>query len=399
MPTPGEPDGSPPMRSRAFQRVLLLFAIVAAAAAGTVPGITFLRAAALVARASGMQGEWPARMARFDAASFSVSDLRVPTRYGPVRARLYTPRRAFWRTIVLTPGVHMDGIDEPRLAKFARDFAASGLAVLTPEIPDLLEYRIGPRLPDYIEDVARWAAAQRALSRDRQVGLVGISFSGGLSIVAAGRPSIRDRVAFTLSFGGHGDLPRTLEYLCTGVRADGAIRPPHDYGVAVILLNAAPLVVPPGQVEGLVGGILTFLRASSIDMYDKPRARREFDRAIAAAGRLPEPSATLMRHVNARDVGALGRVLVPFIDAYAGDPALSAVRSPAPSTPVLLLHGADDNVIPAIESRLLGEYLARRGTPTRVLITPLITHAEIDHPPSAGEVLRMVRFWMELVGR
>ena len=48
------------------------------------------------------------------------------------------------------------------------------------------------------------------------VGLMGISFSGGLSIVAAGRPTLRDRVAYVFSFGGHDDLPRVLRYLCTG---------------------------------------------------------------------------------------------------------------------------------------------------------------------------------------
>jgi len=399
MPTPAEPDGSPPMSSRRISLLLTSFAGIVAIAVAAVPSLNFLHGAALVARASGMHGEWPERIARFDAVSFDVSDLQVPSRAGPLRARLYTPARPTSRTLVLTPGVHMDGIDEPRLVKFARDFAASGLAVLTPELPDLLEYRVTPRLPDLIEDAVGWASRQRRLARDGRVGLVGISFAGGLSVVAAGRPSIRDRVAFTMSFGGHGDLPRTLKYLCTGIQADGAARPPHDYGVAVILLNAAPLIVPAGQADGLVEGILTFLRASSIDMYDKPRARVEFDRARAMAERLPEPSATLLRHVNARDVSALGRVLMPYVDAYAGDPALSAMRSPAPRGPVLLLHGADDNVIPAVESRWLGDYLTRRGTPTQVLITPLITHAEIDRPPSVGEVVRMVRFWTALVSR
>jgi hypothetical protein len=27
------------------------------------------------------------------------------------------------------------------------------------------------------------------------------------------------------------------------------------------------------------------------------------------------------------------------------------------------------------------------------LSTPLITHAEVDHPPEIGEVWRLVRFW------
>ena len=49
--------------------------------------------------------------------------------------------------------------------------------------------------------------------------MMGISFSGGLSIVAAGRPSLANRVAYVFSFGGHDDLPRVLRYLCTGTAA------------------------------------------------------------------------------------------------------------------------------------------------------------------------------------
>ena len=62
-----------------------------------------------------------------------------------------------------------------------------------------------------------WLSSDAGLAPDRKVGLMGISFSGGFSVVAAGRPSMADRVAFVFSFGGHADLPRVLRYLCTGV--------------------------------------------------------------------------------------------------------------------------------------------------------------------------------------
>ena len=56
---------------------------------------------------------------------------------------------------------------------------------------------------DVIEDAVGWMTQQPELAPDGRVGIIGISFAGGLSIVAAGRPSIRDKVAFVLSFGGH----------------------------------------------------------------------------------------------------------------------------------------------------------------------------------------------------
>ena len=83
----------------------------------------------------------------------------------------------------------------------------------------------------------------------------------------------------------------------------------------------------------------------------------------------------------------------------ADDPALSPVRAAAPSAAVYLLHGADDNVIPAIESELLAQELRKRGVAVDKLVTPLITHAEVDRPPSVSEVWRLIDFWGSLLAR
>jgi hypothetical protein len=132
-------------------------------------------------------------------------------------------------------------------------------------------------------------------------------------------------------------------------------------------------------------------------MTDKAAARREFDRAIAMEPTLDEPARTLLHYVNTRNVTALGPILLPEVTKYAADPALSPERSPAPRSEVLLLHGSDDNVIPAIESTLLGRDLAGRGTVVHVLLSGLITHAEVDRAPTAGEVWRLVRFWSRVL--
>ena len=47
------------------------------------------------------------------------------------------------------------------------------------------------------------------------------------------------------------------------------------------------------------------------------------------------------------------------------DPALSPERSAPPPVPVYLLHGTDDNVIPAVESALLAADLRARGGDVR----------------------------------
>ena len=86
--------------------------------------------------------------------------------------------------------------------------------MLTIAAPDLQRFKITPA--GHRRDRRRGDVDQRASRSSRtdgKVGILGISFSGGLSIVAAGRDSIRDRVAFVMSFGGHGDLARVMHYL------------------------------------------------------------------------------------------------------------------------------------------------------------------------------------------
>jgi dienelactone hydrolase len=358
----------------------------------------YVRAAAFVARAAGMDGVARAA-AEWHTSPIAERSLTVPWREGRLQARWYTPNRREHAPIVLVPGVHASGIEEPRLVGFARDLASVGHPVLTVQLEDLMRYAITPRSTDMIEDAAGWLLRQPDLAPDGRIGLMGISFAGGLSLVAAGRPSLRGRVIFVMSFGGHGDLPRTLRYLCTGIEPDGTRRPPHDYGVAVILLGVAARVVPQEQVPPLRQAVLTFLEASRLDMVDKARSQAEFERARALEGTLPDPSRTIMGYVNRRDVAHLGPLLLPHVGILGGDPALSPSRSEPPSAEVYLLHGADDNVIPASESVLLARELRERGVQVRQLATPLITHAEVDREASAGEVWQLVRFWGQLLSR
>lgn len=376
-------------------RKLLAALLVAAAllVMGYVAAHDYVEAAAFVVRAAGMQG-LARKAAAVEAVPVTRSEHPVPWRSGTLRGRTYEPASITGRPILLVPGIHAAGIDEPRLINFATEIAAAGHPVITAGLPPLNEYRLSPATTDMIEDAALWVRgewAPRIPGADDDVGLMGISFGGGLAVVAASR--LADRAAWVLSLGGHGDLARTLRYLAGGSRAAGTVPAPHDYGVVIILLNAAGRVVPEEQVEPLRRGLHTFLEASHLDMVDKTRAAEVFGRARAMAAELPEPARTYMTWVNDRNVGELGALLRPQIDALGDDTAMSPEDNPPPSAPVYLLHGSGDNVIPASETERLAEDLARRGGEVIHLVTPLITHAEVDRPPSPTEIWRLVRFW------
>jgi dienelactone hydrolase len=343
------------------------------------------------------------------------ADFTVPTRAGAIPARFYRPSRQTRRTVLLIPGVHRDGINESRLVGLAEDLAATGFGVLTVAAPDLQRFKITPAVTDVIEDAAKWTADQSQYRTDGKIGILGISFSGGLSIVAAGRDSIRDRIAFVMSFGGHGDLARAMHYLTSGeVLGDlqlakqssavaGAdhvgVHPPHDYGLAVTLLNLADRVVPADQVAALSKGIDGFLLASSLAVTDPPNAVPVFEDMKKYQETLPEPSRTYMQYVNDRAVDKLGPILLPVADGLASHPAMTALspeRATPPAAPIFLLHGVDDNVIPSVETVLLAEHLKGRAR-VQGLLSGLITHAEVNRSATSTEIWRLASFWRDVM--
>jgi dienelactone hydrolase len=378
--------------------------LIVAVAAAVYAALPYISSTLLIARVANVGGRVEA-FANARARDVVVQPARtIPTRHGNVPAQVYEPSGGVTRTALMIPGIHSFGIDEPRLKALADDMAGSGVRVVTMALPDLTLYRITPKATDVIEDGVAWLSEQPGYAPDGKVGIVGISFAGGLSIAAAGRERIRDRLAYVVSFGGHGDLPRVMRYLATGEAAQApgvATFPPHDYGVAVILYGLADQgIVPADQVDALRDGISTFLYASQLTLVNMEDANATFAKAREMAEALPEPSRMYMEWINTWNVAKLGPALVPYLDALgADDPALSPERATPPAAPIYLLHGHEDTVIPAAESVVLGNHLREAGADVTVLLSALITHAELDKGATASDVWQLVSFWAGVLRR
>src|SRR5688572_8199634 len=268
------------MRSR---RLVVLLITVLVVAIGLYAARPYVRAASLIVRAASLGGRAEA-IANAQAHSVTARPKHmVPTRHGDVAARLFVPDAEPDRTLLVMPGINSLGIDEPRVIELATDLAGSGFRVMLMALPDLMQYRITPKATDVIEDTVDWMARQAAIAPEGRVGIAAVSFAGGLSISAAGRERIRDKVDFVLSLGGHGDLRRVMRYLATGESpmVEGTSRDaPHDYGVAVILYGLADRgAVPIDQVPALRAAIETFLLASQLTVSNRDAADKTFAKA------------------------------------------------------------------------------------------------------------------------
>lgn len=383
--------------------VLVLLVVIAGGWFAARAARPTVAAAALILDLTGQQPRLRSWLP-IHAQPVTTRDFDVPARHGAVHARLFEPATPAGHPIAIFPGVHGGGVDEPRMNALARQFAANGLRVLIAPLPELRIYTIRPRSTDDVEDVSLWLASQPALAPDGKIGLVGVSFAGGLALVAAGRPTLAGKLVLVAAMGSHGDLPRAMKYLCTGVLPDGSVQPAHDYGSVVILLAGLHHFAPPEQVDALRQAIVTFLDASSLDVTDPPKSAALFAEAKRLGDALPEPARGVMELVNRRDVKTLGPMLLPYLEELGGAAALSPERSPATTAPVFLLHGSHDNVIPYTETPMLANYLRAHGNAdVTELLTPLISHANAqgvssDSPPPAfGAVWRLTRFWASML--
>src|SRR5262245_55374324 len=161
--------GMPERRKRRWRIAIAFAGVLAALVWFAAP---YARSAALL---MDMTGAAPAlrRWLPVRTHEIETREVSVPVRTGSIPARMYRARIAKAPTLVVFPGVHGGGVDEPRLVALSKRIAGAGATVLSVPIPELRRYQLTPKATDSIEDVIRWAAANRELAPGGRVGIVG----------------------------------------------------------------------------------------------------------------------------------------------------------------------------------------------------------------------------------
>ena len=300
---------------------------------------------------------------------------------GSTRMRVYTPRGAQGPPgLVIVHGVHRLGVDEPRLQAFSRAIASAGVTVLAPHVAELADYRIDAR------SVATLGAAANELARETgrsRVGVMGLSFAGGLALLTAADPAWGERVGFVVSVGGHHDLARVLRFFATSEAPspDGLWKlHAHDYGVLVLAYRYVEDFFPEADVEIARDALRMWLWG------DKP-ASEVRARAMSPAGR------TQMQRFYDQREDLLGDELIASAERHrdAMGPVSPRTTLGDVRVPVFLLHGELDDVIPSSEARWIDHDLPAT-TPRELLVTSAMRHVELVGTPTGAQKLALVRF-------
>ncbi len=325
--------------------------------------------------ASGMLVGW-------EGHELDTHDLTISTTQGPVRARLYTPRGvAHPEGMVLVHGIHHLGIDEPRLVNFARAAASDGFSVLTPEIVALADYHVDAQSIGTIGESTEWL--QQHLDSG-PVTIVGVSFAGGLSLLAACDPRYAPHIRELVLMGAYDDLGRVVRFLATSQAEfpDGQVEPyhAHDYGAAVFVYSNLEQFFPAVDLPAAHDALRDWL-------WERPADAQALLPKLS-----PEGRATI-EILMAREIKKLRPKL---LDAIQADDARLTELSPrgklgALRVPVFLLHGATDDIIPSTETLWLEKEIPKQDL-REALITPAFSHVDPDKHAVWRDQLRLVNF-------
>lgn len=310
------------------------------------------------------------------------------------RAYLYEPPVAATGAVLVAPGLHFAGPDDPRLDRFCRILAASGHVVLCPFLPSFTALLVEPHAADDLIAAFDVLEAEAVVRRLPAPAILSISFGSLPTAVLAARASHRRRLGGWISFGGYRDFAATIRFALTGrLRGErGEVELPRDpLNAPVVILNVLPFLgseLGDGVDRARLAGALREAahRTWGRQELKRPGARDPIIHAIAAA--LPERERDLVLVACGLRPGAAELLEIGL--ARAGDAFEFA--DPGPhlrqiEAPVAVVHGRDDDVIPWLEAEKLAAALPPgRG---RLHLTGLFGHTGSARP-RAGDVAREV---------
>ena len=267
----------------------------------------------------------------------------------PSPGDLYWPGEAAAAVLVLVPGAVEAGKDDPRLVAFAETLARARFAVLVPEIPGLRSQRLSP------EDARPIGAAIRLLAgciapseRAGAVGVMAISYGAGPALLAALAPANAGLVGYVAAIGGYYDAVAVVTFFTTGYFREGPQAPwrrgaPNAYGKWVFVRANAARLADPADRQALAAIAARKLADLDADIADL-RAR---------LGREGQAVMALLDNADPERVPGLIDALPQAVRADLT--ALDLARRDLSQLPfeLLLVHGRDDPIIPASESRAL----------------------------------------------
>jgi pimeloyl-ACP methyl ester carboxylesterase len=275
-------------------------------------------------------------------------------------AAVYEPTDPVCGVLLLAHGMTDRGADDPRIVRLARALAHAGYRVVLPTFDEIRDARIRGSSVGDVAEAIEVVARHGGLGARRPIGVIGPSFSGAIALRAVSRVSAL--VSTVLAIGAFHDPRAVIEHLMLEDEVD-------PYGRYVVLSNYLPL---SSERDPMIED------AVRVAIADDQRPSKLLPRHLEALSHAQRHRFELLTNDPAgrRDVlERVRRLLAAELGAIAVDPRHIDV-------PVVLLHGRDDRVIPADQSRSLHRRIRAHGGDSTLVVTPLLSHGDLRLGPA-----------------
>jgi pimeloyl-ACP methyl ester carboxylesterase len=293
----------------------------------------------------------------------------------PFRAHLYVhARHAPIGAYLVAPGLHFLGPNDPRFDRFCRILAAAGLLVLAPFLPSHLALRVSPESTDDL--AASFEHLERIARGLPPPAIFSISFGSQPALALAARPAFRDRISALVLFGGFADFDATVRYAITGhaTHRGRTLSIAHDpLNAPVVWLNLLPHLAQRAEVAPVARAWRAFVERT----WGRPEFKIGDARAKVANG-LAGGLGARERELFLMGCGLVPGALPLVEEALAAAGGAFDFTDPRPhlaalGTPLAIVHGRDDDVVPWFEAEKLRDALPA-GHPHRLLVTGMYGH-------------------------
>jgi pimeloyl-ACP methyl ester carboxylesterase len=285
-------------------------------------------------------------------------------------ADVYEPGGGHRQPLLLVPGMVPEGKGDPRVPPFAAAMARAGFLVVVPDLPSFQSLVVQPANVRELAAAIEAVAERRDLAPDGRTGVFGVSFAGGIAMLAALDSTVARRISFLVTMGAYADLDSVLTFLATGrtfVRGRAHAVEPDPYS-QLVFVRTYEQFLPRARDREL-------LEAMARRRFDDPRAPLgDLADSLSPEGRLPYD---LFAAARPTPVSALlGRLPAELERRMA---ALSPERHDLSGlrVPLFLAHAWDDGTVPVGETWRLARR-ARAHTRVHSILLHTVGHVEAE---------------------
>jgi|GEM_PF-2009235 hypothetical protein len=282
-----------------------------------------------------------------------------------VPADIYQPRQPdkYQGTIIFFHGMNKQGNKDPRMVALYRAAARVNYRAIAPDYELLKNHFVDAASTHEFAETVKAVTSDPALAPTGKVGIFTASFSGTFCVHAVTRDDVRDLVSSLCSVGICYNPTSTFTNILNGEGAD-------NYSRFICMKN---LLYVAGELDPISDKALSLgiddnfddFKTTQFEDYiqtiedeEKRTSLAELGAAIYASKDLAKPYA---RHIQIMQ------------DTYGLSEGLQNIRCN-----VALVHSETDDVLHTVESEMLYKQLKQYNIDVKLVITPLLEHADIQ---------------------